>query len=332
MADYATARQTKIYYTDELLERFPQIVSIAPQLEYEDGRLTGNSIIRIGILCTSEVELQNIGIPEYLPAISETGIAISGETVQILLDIEGPIEFLQNSARLRPCPGGFSIGNANEIGSGTFGGLVAIDGGDFDQILSNNHVIARDNAGAIGEIIIQPGSGGGDGGATPNDDIATLNRFVEVSLDLPNEVDCALATVINVNDVSRNVQNIGIPAGVSDAVVGDEVRKSGRTTMLTNGEILSTDATITVNFGGGNARFDNQLQHNLGLMDGDSGSLVFLRNSLIVVGLNFAADNTTPGIGYANKIQRVFYSLESAARTLTVDGCPVDAEAVKVSF
>ena len=56
-----------------------------------------------------------------------------------------------------------------------------------------------------------------------------------------------------------------------------EVRrhKTGRTTNFTTGEILALNATVDVNYGGGNiARFVNQIVTTCMSAPGDSGSLI----------------------------------------------------------
>lgn len=57
--------------------------------------------------------------------------------------------------RLRPCPGGISIGHEN-VTAGTLGTWVRhLQGGQY--ILSNNHVLADSNAAHYGDAILQPG-------------------------------------------------------------------------------------------------------------------------------------------------------------------------------
>src|SRR5439155_937308 len=58
--------------------------------------------------------------------------------------------------RIRPAPGGVSIGHV-QITAGTLGVLARRNGRPV--ILSNNHVLANQNAGRVGDPIRQPGPG-----------------------------------------------------------------------------------------------------------------------------------------------------------------------------
>jgi len=78
---------------------------------------------------------------------------------------------------VRPAPPGVSIGHY-AITAGTFGAVVTDNKGVGKLILSNNHVLANSNAGAIGDPILQPGPY--DGGKNPDDQIGYLYRYVPI--------------------------------------------------------------------------------------------------------------------------------------------------------
>ncbi|MGE5693267.1 MAG: hypothetical protein ACM3YF_05760, partial [Candidatus Zixiibacteriota bacterium] len=59
------------------------------------------------------------------------------------------------SGRYRPVPIGVSIANNLECATGTLGCVVEKAGKKY--ILSNNHVLARENLASVGEDIVQPG-------------------------------------------------------------------------------------------------------------------------------------------------------------------------------
>src|SRR5437870_10863864 len=75
--------------------------------------------------------------------------------------------------RIRPAPGGASIGQV-QITGGTLGVLARTNGRPVT--LSNNHVLANQNAGRVGDPILQPGPA--DGGRL-QDTIARLVDFVD---------------------------------------------------------------------------------------------------------------------------------------------------------
>jgi hypothetical protein len=223
----------------------------------------------------------------------------------------GPFYPLSFTTRDRPSPSGVSIGNANEASAGTFGSLV-IDNSDKSLcVLSNNHVLARENAAALGEAIVQQGIF--DGSTSPADDIATLKNFIMINAT-GNSVDCAIGqvndpalvidqmknnlmpvpskdhpavgllfagscnrTTMNPIDKVLGALNISFPAGAGSTItpdIGMNVEKVGRTTEYTTSTIKEIDATITLAYDFGNATFDGQIQTAKMSDRGDSGSVV----------------------------------------------------------
>lgn len=83
-------------------------------------------------------------------------------------------------SRQRPCPAGYSIGH-RDITAGTLGLVVRVDGRLIG--ITNAHVGANVNLGAVGDPIYQPGPY--DGGHA-SDTIATLLDTVAVSFGSPN--------------------------------------------------------------------------------------------------------------------------------------------------
>ena len=253
----------------------------------------------------------------------------------------GVIRALQaRTDRWRPAPGGVSIGH-KDITAGTLGCLVKDDAGTY--ILSNNHVLANSNAGSPGDAILQPGPI--DGGKNPADRIAELARFVTIAFPEPappsdcpigtgvasvanlfarvvgsttrlqavrplaaeNLVDAALARPVNIADVRNDILEIGTIAGMKQGELGMAVRKSGRTTGLTSGEIQQVDVTVDVSYGSDRtARFTDQLLAGAMSQGGDSGSAV-LDTSSNLVGLLFAGSDTSTII---NRIENVFSALQ----------------------
>jgi hypothetical protein len=252
----------------------------------------------------------------------------------------GVIRALQSrTARHRPAPGGVSIGH-RDITAGTLGCVVMR--GDDVFILSNNHVLANSNDAAIGDPILQPGPI--DGGALPRDHIANLEDFVPIRFSVPqppsecptaraviaflnlacrsigsktryqivtqqaedNLVDAAIARPLRAGDVTDEILELGAVRSIDDAELGTPLRKSGRTTGLTTGEVLQTDVTVDVSYGTGRtARFTDQLLAGPMSQGGDSGSAV-LDGENRLVGLLFAgSDNST----IVNRIGHVFSAL-----------------------
>jgi hypothetical protein len=245
--------------------------------------------------------------------IDAEGKRVPHQMIEVVIEDEGEIFAQMYTARLRPCPGGYSIGHPS-VTAGTLGGL-ARRAKTWDYILSNNHVLAATNSGTAGDPIYQPATGDGGG---PGHTIGYLEQWVPIDFSGGNnEVDCAIAKVKDPpnRNVTRRVQGIGMPSAVAEAKVPQAVRKSGRTTQLTTGSILSDNATIRVRYGPGlQAVFVNQLQYTRMTQPGDSGSLIWDQKSRTVVGLHFAGSSST---SYGNKIKRVLALLKDFSLTTT---------------
>jgi len=252
----------------------------------------------------------------------------------------GRIRALQApTGRFRPAPGGVSIGH-RDITAGTLGCLVRKGGQSF--ILSNNHVLANSNAAQLGDPILQPGPV--DGGTLATDHIANLEAFVPITFLLPeppsecpfaraviaalnagcvligsktrykivslqqqgNLVDAAIARPLNAADVKDEILGIGAIQGTAQGTLGMPLKKSGRTTGVTTGEVLQVDVTVDVQYGAGQvARFTDQLLAGAMSQGGDSGSAV-LNGENRLVGLLFAGSDVTTII---NRIEHVFPAL-----------------------
>ena len=201
----------------------------------------------------------------------------------------GVIDAQPHRMRLRPAPGGISVGHF-AITAGTLGCLVRGRSAPRNSrlmVLSNNHVLANTNAGPLGAAILQPGPY--DGGKNPADQIAMLERFVPINFAAgsTNIVDCATGWAWpdrvrkELMYISGGViQYFRVGSTPVAATLGMQVGKSGRTTQLTRGGVTAVAATINVSYGGGRvARFTNQIAVRTPGSDfsagGDSGSLIW---------------------------------------------------------
>lgn len=244
----------------------------------------------------------------YLPEASMVPAELDG----VVTDVRevGEIKLLGRTDKQRPACPGISIGHY-KITAGTFGAMVYDNQTGDPLILSNNHVLAnvtngRDGRSAIGDAIYQPGSY--DGG-TSADTIAHLHRFVPVyygSNSKANLVDCAVAKPISNDLIIDEIMEIGKVAGIAQAEVGMDVKKSGRTSGLTTGTIDTVHTTVKVNMGIGTATFKDQIVAGAMSQGGDSGSLV-LNNQNEAVGLLFAGSDYTT---IFNDIQNVLSALK----------------------
>jgi hypothetical protein len=119
-------------------------------------------------------------------------------------------EKVQNVGRMRPAPGGCSIGHY-AITAGTFGCVVRK--GETRMILSNNHVLANSNDAEIRDPIYQPGPH--DGGDS-DDLLATLHSFIPIHF-IGEESDCKFskATAASLNALwstpEKKLNKMGVP-------------------------------------------------------------------------------------------------------------------------
>jgi hypothetical protein len=100
--------------------------------------------------------------------------------------------------------------------------------------------------------------------------------------------------------------------GVTDAVVGMNVAKSGRTTGLSCGSIQAVDATVKVSYDAGNVKtYTGQIIVNALSGPGDSGSLFVEAATSKPVALLFAGDSSG-AMAVANPIKDVLSALADA--------------------
>jgi hypothetical protein len=314
-------------YRSQLLDR-SNVVATGVGYKITGGQKTSTLSIVCSVtkkLAPSQLSSKDL-IPNNLDGMP-TDIIESG----VIRALQSPTE------KHRPAPGGVSIGH-RDITAGTLGCLVKKDGRFV--ILSNNHVLANSNAAEIGDPILQPGPY--DGGRFPEDHIADLEQFIPINIsgipsDCPvatgtakflnslarmfgssvqlqaidqqateNLVDAAIARPINPEDIKNEIIEIGTIQGAVDGELGMAIKKSGRTTGFTTGEIQQVDVTVNVQYGEGQiAQFADQLMAGAMSQGGDSGSAV-LDNNNNLVGLLFAGSDTST---IMNRIQNVFSTL-----------------------
>lgn len=232
----------------------------------------------------------------------------------------------------RPIQLGTSGGNANSRSrrlccSGTLGALV--QDGAKQYILSSNHLLARGNKARLGEDIVQPGLVDNACLQDENDVVADLSAINRLSFRrrVPNTIDAAIAEVRpGAVDPGGSILGIG---QVSTATVapqlGMPVKKSARTTGLTQGNVAAVNVTLIVRYPkrcksrGGVARFVNQILILPGTFAaaGDSGALIVedVPSCPRPVGLLFAG---SPIVTIANPIDDVLNTLGVGPV-----GCPV---------
>jgi hypothetical protein len=287
------------------------------------GFKNGGEEKAIVVLVQNKMPLSALSVEDIIPEKIrdiQTDVIEVGE-IRVL-----PPQQVDPKGRFRPAPGGVSLGH-EDITAGTFGAVVRINGSNERMILSNNHVLAKSNLAEIGDTILQPGAY--DGGDPEKDEIARLYSFEPIDFtgqaecpvamwlawglnalarlfgaahrmqpvrtqQTPNIMDAALARPIVDGFVIDEILEIGVVEGITESTLGMRVRKYGRTTEYTEGNVVVMGATINVNYGEqGTAQFQNQVVTTPMSAGGDSGSLVLAADSLLAVGLLFAGSDQT---------------------------------------
>jgi len=189
--------------------------------------------------------------------------------------------------RWRPSPAGVSTSRADERAAGTIGWFVVDEDGNV-YAMSNNHVWAKENAGARGDPLVQPGVL--DGGDPERDALFTLLDFVPINFAGVNTVDVAIATIVDFASVYMSVLNVGGVTGKRVPAEGERVRKMGRATGLTEMVVVDSSATLRVEFAAGLALFTDVIVAEGQVRAGDSGSPVLAEKGEFA-GLLFAGSD-----------------------------------------
>jgi hypothetical protein len=328
LAETATAEAQKAHgaAVEEFLDPDKRgastVVGIGVGVKWRKGQPTGEPALVV--LVTQKLDKSQVSkadlVPPKLAEMQTDVLAVGYPFAGVSEALDVGTQTL--AKRIRPAEGGYSVGHIN-ITAGTIATCVydILPGGTISPpahgigippkyyILSNNHVLANVNAGSAGDPVLQPGPF--DGGTNPADRIASLSRFIPITLQPPvplaqhnNLVDCAVAEG-QFHDLNREIYWSGAVRGwrrKATVTVGTVVKKTGRTTNFTTGRITAINATVDVNYGGGRvARLKDQIVTTNMSAGGDSGSLVLTLDN-VAVGLLFAG---SPIAMIANQIENV---------------------------
>jgi hypothetical protein len=211
----------------------------------------------------------------------------------------------------RPVPTGVSVSHP-EVTAGTLGALV-VDGGGQRYVLSSNHVLADENQGGIGDHMIQPGTVDGGSAGVPAHRLGQLSDFEPIvycgnPCTNSNVIDAAIAEV-GTNVLPQNWCGwapTSQPVPPAALVPGQTVvKKCGRTTGSTSGVVSFVNATLLVQYGGGVARFVDQIVTTDMSNGGDSGSLMVDTLNRPVALLTGGSGDGSNGYTFGNPIGSV---------------------------
>lgn len=299
--------------TDDMVVRFYVVQKLALSLLPPRDRLPTS----VDGLATDVVESAPAMMMAKRPLVQRPGAVRARATAASAVSFADPPCTGNRRLSQRPLLAGISVAH-RDVTAGTIGYFCrstrAGDDPDKIHILSNNHVLAFVNQASFGDDVYQraPADGG-----TVADHVADVRRFVPMDVSgAPNKVDAAIAELLPGVAWRPEICTIGGVSAVAKAEVGMTVRKHGRTSGYTEGQVSDASYDAVVSMGPNvSAVFEDQIRieaappYQAFGLGGDSGSLVVSRGAQTAIGLYFAG----PPSGYyglANKIEDVISEME----------------------
>jgi hypothetical protein len=203
----------------------------------------------------------------------------------------------------RPVPIGVSSLNDTDICAAGTLGCRCRDSAGAQYALSNNHVFAEINGAVVGDPIVQPGLLDNSCVHDPNNVIGTLVDFEQLGLvtwseflsgQAPDNVMDAAVALASAGQLGFRTPSNGYGAAattVQPPQLNLQVKKFGRTTSLTNGNVVAINVQVVVQYTSTQfGWFTQQIQITPSGFSraGDSGSLIVTRTGNKPVGLLFA--------------------------------------------
>jgi hypothetical protein len=301
----ALIRPVKESVEDELLAR-PGVVGVDIAEKVSGGKPTGE--LSIVVFVNAKKPASRVAKGDLIPAEIN---GVKTDVQELTVELQSPamrrldeITEMVDAATYSSLHGGIGIGPrrsvymtppdvptpGNYVFVGTLATMVKDRATGSTMALTNFHV-ACVTGWAVGDRMVQPSLVDNSAAAT---EFGSIVRAL-----ISDQVDGALISVDAGKAWDPSIEGIGNVAGTATATVGLAVEKRGRTTEHTYGSVVSTDFTVSINYGG--AVGTRTLHHQLRVQTdttrsprfsdhGDSGSAV-VDGSRNVVGLLFAGSN-----------------------------------------
>lgn len=285
--------------------RRPGVTAVDVGYKISDDEITDAVALRVHV--ARKIPVAELAASEVFNESDGTPAEVNGFPVDVIEATYGPsdtagpavldyddvatTEAIDRKSAVDPLIGGVSCGNTR-VTAGTLGAIVFDKTTCKPMILSNWHVLAGASAAAAGEAIVQPGPI--DGGTQT---VATLTR-----MRLDSRMDAAVATLNGARGHSRDILGLGTISGMEAAHLGMLVKKSGRTTAITEGIVDGVSMSVGINYGDpGVVSFSNQIRivprppwpavdYEVS-KGGDSGSVWLNQANNKAIGLHFAGEN-----------------------------------------
>ena len=312
MKQIAEIVRAKENVESEMLKR-PGVTGLDVGYKYVGGQRTDEIAIRLLVEKKKKTVSKDEKFPDTIDGVKTDVIERTYQLHQLgnrkKVD---EITLMADTTNYNPVKGGISIGPCRAVGGyvyvGTLGAIVKDNATGNPMLLSNFHVMCLDNGWHVGDTMAQPGRV--DGGTCPANVVGTLQRSA-----LTASVDAAVSRLSGRGYACEIVDIGGVAGTAATAVLGQAVRKRGRTTGLTYGFVDSVSLSVNIDYGNGLGvrTLTNQmglrpdLAHNPKFGDhGDSGSVI-VDDTRHVAGLYFAG--SSDGYGVANPIAAVLSAL-----------------------
>lgn len=322
-------RQVKDQIADEFLSR-PDITGVGVGFKEVGGVRTDQLAIVFYVKAKKDVAKDETlpltvrGIPtdvvELRISTGPLSRSVSEDNTQ--REVVAPADV--DTKKYDPLWGGISIGPSREIkgayGAGTLGVMGKDSKTKAPMMLSNYHVMCgNDGKAAKGDDICQPSRV--DAWLEWCSNCAKLERWYVGDVKLDGTlygIDAAVAEQSHRGTAFDKIVNIGEIAGVELAtakMLKDKVIKQGRTTGKTTGSLISVSLDVEDDFG---PPYNKVKMSNLLLveptdfiMEGDSGSILLLEDSLRAIGLlwGIGDGHGQKNLGIACQIMAVTYKL-----------------------
>lgn len=262
----------------EFKNKVPDYLEIPQEIEIEKIELIPKTIL---IRAIKFEQYYKINKEDFVP-----------NKIKVDIIQEDLFEGLSYNQKYGILEGGISAHHYNIPNYGTLGAVVKINNSSYNYIISNWHTF-KGNIGRIGDEITQQSPK--DGGKK---NTHTIGKLIWYRLD--QEMDAAIAKM-NSQRIPKSGTKCFNINGLTNAKIGDLVKKCGRSSRLTNGKIVDIYCTARVRQNEYPSQnkillFKNQIKiaplinQSAMSQSGDSGSLL-VNNTNMVCGLIFAGNS-----------------------------------------
>lgn len=241
---------------EQSLMAFPNVAGVATGSKFKGGKDTKEPSVVVYVRKKILELASNDTIPKSIDGIATDVVELD------LTTMESPPA--ERRKRVSPLSGGCSIGNANYSSGGTLGALLRMkDKPERVLAITCYHVLCPTGNNTLGQSILQPSK---DDGGDSSSKIGTLCGY-----SLRDGMDVAFTDVTLAQQSVNKIYNGPQIAGLGRNGYG-EVRKYGKTTDQTTGQIVKYDLTYRIEY-----KFGQIIEHTDLLLIKSSDNSPFVR-------------------------------------------------------